>query len=133
MITNITAHMQVYKNQRAVEECIRRFRTHFPKVKFMLHGDAGINYQYLADEFNLDYIHWEEKNPPIFLTNSWRRYLERLLHTCEKYPNEWFLLVEEDVNTLHGDIKFPINDLYVSKVQPFSFEFSEYIRYYFPE
>lgn len=130
---NITVHMQVFKNQRAVEECVKRFRAHFPNSKFVLQGDAGVNYQYLAHQYNLDYIHWDKQVPPIFINGSWRDYLKRLLTTCERHPNEWLLLMEEDVNTLHGNIKFPVNDFNGTIGQAFSQEFTSYIKTYFPE
>jgi hypothetical protein len=127
--TDITVHIQVFKNKKAVEEFVKRFRKHFPKTKLVMHGDNGDNFEYLSKEYDFDYIHWNDGIPPIdFAGGKWKEYLKRLLITCEKYPNEWFLLMEEDVNTLHNNIEFPECDFSGVKGQPFSAEFNNYIN-----
>jgi hypothetical protein len=111
MVNNITAHLQVHNNQIAVEECIRRFRLHFPNTPIYLHGDNGYNFSEFETKFNLKYTHSNLNVSPKGLGDTnWYVYLERILLTCKTFPNEWLLFLEEDVNTLHNDITFPTAD-----------------------
>lgn len=111
MVNNITAHLQVHNNQIAVEECIRRFRIHFPTTPIYLHGDNGHDFSELEEKFNLKYTHSNINVSPKGLgDDNWYTYLERILLTCNTFPNEWLLFLEEDVNTLHNNIVFPNKD-----------------------
>jgi len=111
MVNNITAHLQVHNNQIAVEECIRRFRLHFPNTPIYLHGDNGYDFFEFESKFNLKYTHSNLNVSPKGLgDNNWYVYLERILLTCKTFPNEWLLFLEEDVNTLHNNIIFPSAD-----------------------
>jgi hypothetical protein len=134
MNDNITVHIQVYKNKKAVEECISRFRKHFPTTPLVMHGDNGDNFEYLSKQYNFTYIHWDCNLPPIgFSGGNWKEYLQRLLLTCKLYPNEWFLLFEEDINTFHNNIIFPIEDFSGVSGQPFMPEFEKFIKKLYPQ
>lgn len=111
MVNNITAHLQVHNNRIAVEECIRRFHIHFPNTPIYLHGDNGYNFSHFENNFNLKYTHWNKNVSPKGLGDAdWYVYLERILLTCNTFPNEWLLFLEEDVDTLHNNIIFPTKD-----------------------
>ena len=111
MVNNITAHLQVHRNEIAVEECIRRFRLHFPTTPIYLHGDNGYDFSHFESKFNLKYTHSNINVSPKGLGNDeWYVYLERILQTCNEFPNEWLLFLEEDVNTLHSNVIYPTFD-----------------------
>jgi hypothetical protein len=111
MVNNITAHLQVHKNEIAVEECIRRFKIYFPNTPIYLHGDNGYDFSDFELKFGLKYKHSDINVSPKGLgNNNWRIYLDRILLTCKEFPNEWLLFLEEDVNTLHNNIIFPNAD-----------------------
>jgi hypothetical protein len=63
-MNNITAHLQVHKNQLAVDEFLRRFRNHFPNVKLYVHGDNGFDYSSLKEVYNFEYTHWDNSISP---------------------------------------------------------------------
>ena len=133
MENNITAHLQVHKNEIAVEECLRRFRVHFPSTPIYLHGDNGYDFSKFEDKFKLKYTHSNINVSPKGLNNGrWRIYLERILLTCKTFPNEWLLFLEEDVDTLHGDIIFPVKDSGGIFGQPFQFNFVKTILLKYP-
>jgi len=129
MVDNITAHFQVHKNQNAVNECLRRFRLNFPKIPIHIHGDAGDDFSYLKELYNVEYKHWDNSISPRGLSGgNWRGYLERVLITCKKYPNEWILFLEEDVNTLHNNIIFPTSDFAGIRGHSLTAQLTNYIR-----
>jgi hypothetical protein len=134
MENNITAHLQVHKNEIAVEECLKRFRLHFSTLPMYIHGDNGYDFSYLKKIYNnTEYKHWDVSMSPRGLSGgNWRGYLERILLTCKKYPNEWILFLEEDVNTLHNNIIFPISDFAGIKGHPLSVPLTDYIRILHP-
>ena len=93
----------------------------------------GIDFNYLSAKYNFNYIHHSENIAPIgFSGGRWKEYLKRLLTTCELYPNEWFLLFEEDVNTLHNSIIFPDEDFSGVPGQLFYQPFNDYVCKLYP-
>ena len=129
----ITAHLQVHKNQLAVEEFLRRFRLHFPNVNLYIHGDDGYNYSYLKNKYNFEYTHWNTSISPRGLSGgNWKGFLERVLITCNKFGGDWMLFLEEDVNTLHSNIIFPNSDFAGIRGHSFSKEFVSYIKNLYP-
>jgi hypothetical protein len=135
MGNNITAHLQVHKNKIAVEECLRRFRLNFPTLPMYIHGDNGYDFSYLKEIYNnTEYKHWDVSISPRGLSGgNWRGYLERILLTCKKYPNEWILFLEEDVNTLHNNIIFPKSDFAGIKGHVLSESLTNYIQTLYPD
>ena len=134
MENNITVHLQVHKNEIAVEECIRRFSIHFPNTPIHLHGDNGYDFSDFENKFNLKYTHSNINISPKGLPNgNWRKYLTRILETCQTFPNEWLLFLEEDVNTLHGDIVFPTTDSAGIKMQRYKVKFYETLLSKYPD
>ena len=135
MGNNITAHLQVHKNKIAVEECLRRFRLNFPTLPMYMHGDNGYDFSYLKEIYNnTEYKHWDASISPRGLSGgNWRGYLERILLTCKKYPNEWILFLEEDVNTLHNNIIFPKSDFAGIKGHVLSESLTNYIQTLYPD
>ena len=130
---NISAHLQVHKNQKAVDEFLRRFRLHFPKINLYIHGDNGYDYSALKDVYDFEYTHWDTSISPRGLSGgNWRGYLERVLMSCKKYDSEWMIFLEEDVNTLHNNIIFPTCDFAGIKGHCFTNEFTSYVRNLYP-
>lgn len=128
-MNTITAHLQVHKNQLAVDEFLRRFRMHFPEVKLYIHGDNGFDYSSLKEIYDFEYTHWNTSISPRGLSGgNWKGYLERVLMTCEKFNGDWMIFLEEDVNTLHNNIIFPNSDFAGIKGHYFTNEFTHYVK-----
>lgn len=128
-MNNITVHLQIHKNKIAVEECLKRFRLHFPNLPIYIHGDNGDDFSYLKQIYNTEYKHWTTSISPRGLSGgNWVGFLERILLTCKRYPNEWILFLEEDVNTLHGNIIFPTSDFAGIRGHKLSPQLIQYIR-----
>ena len=134
-MNNITVHLQIHKNQIAVDECLRRFRLNFPNLPMHVHGDNGNDFSYLTQTYNnTEYKHWDISISPRGLSNgNWRGYLERVLITCKRYPNEWILFLEEDVNTLHNNVIFPTSDFAGIKGHKLSKPLTKYIQTLHPD
>ena len=129
----ITAHLQVHKNQSAVHEFLKRFRFHFPNVNLYIHGDNGYDYSSLKELYNFEYTHWNTSISPRGLSGgNWRGYLERVLITCNKFGGDWMLFLEEDVNTLHGNIIFPNSDFAGIRGHNFTAQFTSYVKNLYP-
>jgi hypothetical protein len=127
--TNITVYFQAHQNVVAVEEALRRFRKHFPYTKIYFHGDNGYDFSNLSSKYECEYKHWNISIPPRGLAGgNWREYLKRILITCERFPNDWLLLFEEDVNTLHSKLILPNSDFAGIKGQPFFAGFKNYVK-----
>jgi hypothetical protein len=125
VINTISCHFQVHRNETAVEECLRRFRVHFPNIPIYLHGDNGYDFSHFETKFNLKYTHWNDNISPKGLGNGkWYTYLERILLTCKTFPNKWLLFLEEDVNTLHNNIVFPLTDFAGIRGHNFNYKFA---------
>lgn len=128
-MNNISAHLQVYKNQKAVDEFLKRFRTHLPNIDLYVHGDNGYDYSKLKDIYNFEYTHWDTSISPRGLSGgNWRGFLERVLISCKKYDNEWMIFLEEDVNTLHNNIIFPTSDFAGIQGHCFTNQLTSYIK-----
>jgi hypothetical protein len=130
VINTISCHFQAHRNEIAVEECLRRFRVHFPNIPIYLHGDNGYDFSQFETKFNLKYTHWNDNAPPRGFSDGtkWKTYLERVLLTCKTFPNEWLLFLEEDVNTLGNNIHPPNSDFAGVIGHSLSFKLSNYIK-----
>jgi hypothetical protein len=99
----IVGFYQCYQQPKAFLKTVTAFRENYVDSPLVLYSDNGYNYQQIANSINAEYHQTTER------TSSQRvglhfdaaekilGWLTRLLITAEKYPNDFILLLEDDV------------------------------------
>src|ERR1035437_5547301 len=99
MADSFFVHMQCYRNERAVYECVSQFRKHFD-VPFDVVGNGGYDFTPLLAPLNVHYTHKDVNLMPggkFGGTQACYRYLESIYLACSHFSEDWVVLFEEDV------------------------------------
>ena len=104
-------HYQTWKNEKATEFVLSKFREHFPNERLRLVSDNGSDYTHFISKYNIDFhfsnISTGSRLKTIDACYTW---LERVYDTCTLYDTDWIVIFEDDVITQNNNIIFPQED-----------------------
>lgn len=124
---NLSAYLQVYKNERAVYECLDSFRKFHPAVPILLYS-GGSDFSWTRQVFgNIEYFHGRNIMPSgkfEFLTDAYE-YFKRIDECSTIFQREWIVLLEEDVIAHSTITHFPETSLAGAKGWRYSEEFEK--------
>ena len=111
MKDKFAVHYQTWKNERATEFTIQKFREYFPNEQMRVVSDNGLDYSHFIPKYNIDFefsnISTGSRLKTIDACYEW---LERVFNTCILYDTEWIVIFEDDVLTQNNNITFPTED-----------------------
>lgn len=111
MEDKFAVHYQTWKNEKATEFTIQKFREYFPNEQMRLISDNGLDYSHFIPKYNIDFefsnISTGSRLKNIDACYEW---LERVFNTCILYDTEWIVIFEDDVLTQNSNISFPKED-----------------------
>jgi len=111
MENKFAVHYQTWKNKKATEFTIQKFREFFPNEQLRLISDNGSDYSHFIPKYNIDFefsnIGTGSRLKNIDACYVW---LERVFNTCILYDTEWIVIFEDDVLTQNNNITFPTED-----------------------
>ena len=111
MENKFAVHYQTWKNEKATEFVIQKFREFFPNEQLRLVSDNALDYSHFIPKYNIDF---EFSNTNIGSRlkniNTCYLWLERVFNTCILYDTEWIVIFEDDVLTQNNNITFPTED-----------------------
>lgn len=111
MKNKFAVHYQTWKNERATQFTIEKFREYFPNEQLRLISDNALDYSHFISKYNIDFefsnINTGSRFKDIDGCYVW---LERVFNTCILYDTEWIVIFEDDVLTQNNDITFPTED-----------------------
>lgn len=107
---NFLAHHQCFKNKKATEFALKKFREYNPDTPYIIWSDAGEDYSYLVDKYNVKYFYSNinvgyrhyDKNKAFEL-------LSRVRKSCELYPHMKYVMWMEDDVLIKDKIDVPFN------------------------
>ena len=113
MENKFAVHYQTWKNEKATEFTIQKFRKFFPTAKMRVVSDNGSDYSHFVEKYGIDFT-FSDIN--VFPGGRFDRidgcyeWLKRVNDTCLKYNEEWVVIFEDDVLTVNSNIVFPTED-----------------------
>jgi hypothetical protein len=111
MENKFAVHYQTWKQEKAAEFAITKFREFFPNEQLRLISDNGLDYSHFIPKYNIDFefsnISTGSRLKNIDACYVW---LERVFNTCILYDTEWIVIFEDDVLTQNNNITFPTED-----------------------
>ena len=111
MENKFAVHYQTWKNEKATEFTIQKFREFFPNEQMRVVSDNGLDYSHFIPKYNIDFefsnISTGSRLKTIDAGYVW---LERVFNTCMLYDTEWIVIFEDDVLTQNNYITFPKED-----------------------
>ena len=113
MENKFAVHYQTWKNERATEFVIQKFREFFPTAKMRVVSDNGSDYSHFVEKYGIDFTF---SNVNVFPGGRFDsiegcyEWLKRVNDTCLKYNEEWIVIFEDDVLTQNNNITFPTED-----------------------
>jgi len=98
---SIGAVLFCYKSSYATYNCIMQFRKHYPDSTLVVASDGGYNYTEMCRFFNCIYTHYDKNINAVHVetyeTNKLKMMLKRLEECISMIPEEYVLLLEDDV------------------------------------
>ena len=113
MENKFAVHYQTWKNEKATEFTIQKFREFFPNNKMRVVSDNGLDYSHFVEKYNIDFTFSDINVFPggRFKTiDGCYEWLKRVNDTCLKYETDWIVIFEDDVLTKNSNIEFPNED-----------------------
>jgi len=110
---DFSVHYQTWKNEKATEFVISKFRQYFPNNKMRVVSDNGADYFHLIEKYGIDFEFSDINVLPggRFKTiEGCYEWLKRVFDTCLLYDTEWIVIFEDDVLTANDKIFFPTED-----------------------
>lgn len=132
---SISAYVQVYKQQRAVFESLKSFRTHYHDDPITVLSDNGDDFSRMSAAFGAKYIHSEQRvvtGPELRTTNLWPlegtyAWFNRLYEHCVSFETDWVVLLTSGTRTLRRIRSFPDTPIAGARTNPFSPELTSYL------
>jgi len=98
MSKTFAAYHQCYKNKKATEFAISKFREYNPDVPYYLISDNGDDFSDLAEKYNCHYVYDEVNTGMNYLPADHAKILyERLVDCFKVFGTDYVLLMEDDV------------------------------------
>ena len=128
MGNSISAYVQVYKQQRAVFEALKSFRTHYRDEPVTVLSDDGDDFSRMSAAFDARYIHSGERvvtGPELRTTNLWPlegtyAWFDRLYEHCVSFDTDWVLFLTSGTRTIRRVRSFPDAPIVGARSNPFS-------------
>lgn len=125
---SISAYVQVYKQQRAVFEALKSFRTHYRDEPITILSDNGDDFSRMSTAFDAKYIHSRERvvtGPELRTTNLWPlegtyRWFDRLYDHCRTFETDWVVFLTSGTRTIRRIRFFPNTPIAGARMNPFS-------------
>ncbi len=113
MENKFAVHYQTWKNEKATEFAITKFREFFPTTKMRVVSDNGGDYSHFVEKYGIDFTFSDINVLPggrFDKIEGCYEWLKRVNDTCLKYNEEWIVIFEDDVLTVNSNIIFPTED-----------------------
>jgi len=113
MENKFAVHYQTWKNEKATEFIIQKFREFFPITKMRVVSDNGSDYSHFVKKYGIDFTFSNINVLPggrFKNISGCYEWLERVFDTCILYDTEWIVIFEDDVLTQNNNITFPTED-----------------------
>jgi len=113
MENKFAVHYQTWKNEKATEFTIQKFREFFPTTKMRVVSDNGSDYSHFVEKYGIDFTFSDINVFPggrFDKIEGCYEWLKRVNDTCLKYNEEWIVIFEDDVLTQNNNITFPTED-----------------------
>jgi hypothetical protein len=111
MKEKFAVHYQTWKNEKATEFTISKFREYFPHEQLRLISDNALDYSHFIPKYNIDFAFSNISTGSRFKTiDACYIWLERVFDTCNLYDTDWIVIFEDDVITQNNNITFPNED-----------------------
>ena len=113
MENKFAVHYQTWKNEKATEFTIQKFREFFPTAKMRVVSDNGSDYSHFVEKYGIDFTF---SNVNVFPGGRFDKiegcyeWLKRVNDTCLQYETDWVVIFEDDVLTVNSNISFPTED-----------------------
>lgn len=100
-MAEISAYYQCYKNSKALDFVLSKFRSFYPESQIALVSDGGENFSKKAKEYKCEYTYESKLNSELNLVfnnfDSLKTFIFRIKKYTEKFKSKYLLLLEDDV------------------------------------
>lgn len=87
-----------WRNEPATRNVLRHFRAHYPLATVHMISDGGDDFSIIGNEFGCCYHHEEHIGYMVNVSKEqMHEWLRRLLYCCHESPQDWLLVLEDDV------------------------------------
>lgn len=97
----ISAYYQCYKNKKALDYVLSKFRQVYPESKLILVSDGGLDFSELSKKYNCDFFYEEKLDTKSNLVFNNLKSIENFIERIAKYSkiinSKYLLLLEDDV------------------------------------
>ena len=111
MENKFAVHYQTWKNEKATEFVIQKFREFFPNEQMRVISDNGSDYSHFVEKYGIDFTFSDiSTGSRLKSIDACYEWLQRVFNTCILYDTEWIVIFEDDVLTQNNNITFPTED-----------------------